>query len=117
MNTNGITINEAIAQSGLSNNYIRKAIMKGDLKVTKELVPGTKNNWRNVILNFNEWRATRSHIKREDGRSKFVLYMNPDEEASLRNMMENDAVLAHLDTLQKAYIKSVEDGEIEAEAE
>lgn len=98
------TINEALAVSGLSNNYIRKAISSGALQVTKELVPGTKNNWRNVILNFDEWRATRNHSQREDGRTKFVLYMTAEEETAVQEMLKGMGI----DTLARAFVKKEE---------
>lgn len=97
-----ITINEAKAASGLSDNYIRKAIAKGDLKVEKELVPGTTNNWRNVILNFEEWRATRNHSQREDGRTKFVVYMTADEQNEIAKLIESMPFLA---TIARANVK------------
>lgn len=85
---NGITIKNAVQSSGLSENYIRKMIAKGELITTKELVPGTANNWRNVIQNWDEWReSTKAHSPREDGRNKFVIYMNADEEAELRKLL------------------------------
>lgn len=97
-----LTINQALAESGLSNNYVRKAIAAGDLKVEKELVPGTQNNWRNVILNFDEWRATRKHTQREDGRTRYVLYMTDEEQEKVAEMLKSIGV----DTLAKAYIKA-----------
>lgn len=105
-----LTINQALAISGLSNNYVRKAIKNGDLKVVKELVPGTQNNWRNVILNFDEWRATRNHTQREDGRTKYAFYMTADEEAKVREMLKE---LDCVQTLTKAFVKKDEESEAE----
>lgn len=101
MATKEYTIKEALKLSGLSNNYIHKAIASGALQTRKELVPGTKNNWRNVIMNFDEWRATRNHSQREDGRTKFVLYMNADEEAKVQEFLKT----LELDTLSRAFVK------------
>jgi len=99
-----LTINAAIEMSGFSNNYIRKAIASGALKTHKELVPGTNNNWRNVIDNWDEWRAsTKQRTTREDGRNKFVVYMNADEVAELEKLVESHPFLA---TLKRANIKA-----------
>lgn len=103
--TREYTINQALAVSGLSNNYIRKAISSGALKVRKELVPGTKNNWRNVIVNFDEWRATRNHSQRDDGRTKYVLYMLDEEAEKVQEFLKT----LELDTLTKAFVKKEED--------
>jgi hypothetical protein len=88
---NGITIKQAVQQSGLSENYIRKAIAKGDLIVEKETVGDTRIP-RNVIVNFEAWRAeAKAHSKREDGRNKFVLYATADELQRLQDLLEDDA--------------------------
>lgn len=97
------TINQALAVSGLSNNYVRKAIASGELITHKELVPGTTNNFRNVIENFDEWRATRKHNSRDDGRSKYAFYMTADEEVKVREMLKD---LECAKTLVKAFQKT-----------
>lgn len=108
---NGITIKQAVEISGLCENYIRKAIRSGDLQAVKELVPGTQNNWRNVIVNFDEWRAsTKQRTTREDGRNKFVVYLNADEEAQLQKLI---ADMPFAELLKRANVKVEEEAEAE----
>ena len=95
---NKISIKQAVKMSGLSENYIRKAIKKGDIQTTKELIGSTKveKNWLDADQ-FNSWReAASQHSKREDGRNKFVVYMNADEVAELEQLTNTMPFLATL---------------------
>jgi len=102
-----ISIKEAIEISGLSNSYIRKAIAHGKLPVTKELIGDSKieKNWID-LGDFETWRASSgAHSKREDGRNKFVLYMNADEEAAIQQLLKDSDFIT---TLQRTNQKVTE---------
>ena len=76
-----LTLKQAVALSGLSMIYIRRAINEGKLPASKEQV-GTTNVYRNIIKtpDFEAWRASRNaKTRREDGRNKFDLYATQDE--------------------------------------
>jgi len=89
-NEANLTIASAVALSGLSALYIRKAIRSGAL--VSQLVPVAENSKtlrrEFTVEAFEAWRsAAASHTRREDGRNKFVLYMNADEADALRNLI------------------------------
>jgi len=76
-----LTLKQAVALSGLSMIYIRRAINEGKLPASKEQV-GTTNVYRNIIKtpDFEAWRASRNaKTRREDGRNKFDLYATATE--------------------------------------
>jgi hypothetical protein len=100
-----LTIKEVVVMSGLSENYVRKAIMSGSLVATKEQIPGRKTE-RNIIKreDYDAWRAsTAAHTRREDGRNKYVVYLTPEEEVKLMALVKE---LEFGKTLQRANIKS-----------
>jgi len=102
-----ISIKQAVALSGLSEQYVRKAISKGDLTVTKGLVRPDAKIPKNFIsvTDFEAWRnKAGSHARREDGRNKFVIYMTADEEVKLRELIGDEA-FQH--TLERANQKVV----------
>jgi len=103
---NTLTIKQAVAISGLSEVYIRKALKAGKLVATKVPVSDGSKNLRNEITveSFNAWRASAgTHSKREDGRNKFVLYMSEDEAKSL---IEQISGMPFAETLTRANIKT-----------
>lgn len=84
-----LSIKQVVAETGLSENYIRKAMSKGDLIHIKEPMEGKKTE-KNWILrsDLEAWQETRSaHSRREDGRNKFVIYMTAEEEEQLRALL------------------------------
>lgn len=88
-----ISIKQAVQFSGLSENYIRKAIAAGKLTTVKQFIGETKieKNWIDAA-EFESWRATAgAHSKREDGRNKFVIYMTADEMERLTSLLHEDA--------------------------
>jgi hypothetical protein len=108
MEQNMYSIKNVVKMTGLSENYIRKSIMSGQLVTTKELIPGTKisKNWISEE-DLNKWNANRKqHSKRDDGRNKFVIYMNQDEVTQLENMLKD---LEFGTTLQRANLKVVDE--------
>jgi hypothetical protein len=83
-----LTLKQAVAQSGLSMIYIRRAINEGKLPASKEQIGSTKV-YRNVIkvADFEAWRASRgTRSRREDGRNKFDLYATPEEYETLAEL-------------------------------
>lgn len=109
-----ISIKQAVAQSGLSENYIRKAIAKGEILVSKEFIGESRipKNWIDADQ-FATWQeAKAAHTKREDGRSKYVIYMTADEEAQLAKLAEK---LPFVETVARANkVKQLAE-EVEAE--
>jgi hypothetical protein len=104
MDTNRLSIKQAVVLSGLSENYIRKAISKGDLAVIKEPIGESKikKNWIDAEV-FEAWRAEAgAHSRREDGRNKFVLYMTEEEQAAFAKALKGAEFAG---TLQRAYAK------------
>jgi hypothetical protein len=100
-----LTIHEAAAVSGLSEQYIRKAIRKGDLETVKVATTDSGKTWRHEILgaSFRAWRETSgTKTSREDGRSKFVLYMTPDEVKAFAEKVSGEPFAT---TLARAYNK------------
>jgi hypothetical protein len=100
-----LTLAEASVYSGLSVIYIRRAINTGKLVAFKEPVKDGSKTLRNVMSReaFDLWRAeTATHSKREDGRNKFVVYMNPDEAAKLLEIIKG---MEFAETLQRANVK------------
>ena len=90
-----LTLKQAVAESGLSMIYIRRAINEGKLPATKEQI-GTTNVYRNVIKaeDFQAWRSSRSaKTRREDGRNKYTLYATPEELQKVEALLK-DAELA-----------------------
>jgi hypothetical protein len=101
-----LTIVQASAVSGLSEQYIRKAIRSGKLTTTMVPVKEGSSTTRHEIpvAAFEAWRQSAgSHSRREDGRSKFVLYMNADEQAALE-ALANDGQFTGL--FSRANIKA-----------
>jgi hypothetical protein len=77
-----LTINEAAREFDLSAMYVRKAVRTGDLPTTLVAVKEGSATKRHEIDReaFIAWRAKAStHSKREDGRSRFILYATPEE--------------------------------------
>jgi hypothetical protein len=109
-----MSINNVLAETGLSNNYVRKAIAAGKLKVTKGVVPGTKIP-KNYIdrSDFEAWRAGVRSSMRSDGRNKFVMYMRADELDAVRELLATMPDV--LETLARANQKS--ETEVEDESE
>jgi hypothetical protein len=107
-----MSINQVLAVSGLSNNYVRKAIAAGKLKTTKGFVPGTRTP-KNFIdrADYEAWRAGVSSSKRDDGRNKFVIYMTADEQAAVMGLLASMPEVA--ETVARANVKSVEIDEAE----
>jgi len=103
---NRISINEVLATSGLSNNYVRKSIANGKLPSTLEKMEGreTMKRWIEVS-DYEAWRSSISGSKRDDGRNKFVIYMTPDEELQVRAMLAETEVV---NTIVRANLKSVD---------
>jgi hypothetical protein len=88
---NRLSIKQAVTLSGLSENYIRKAIASGKLVAVKETIGESKieKNWIEADV-FEAWRASAgTHSRREDGRNKFVLYMNADEAEALQALIDS----------------------------
>jgi hypothetical protein len=105
-----LSIKEAVVLSGLSENYIRKAISKGGLPVTKEFKGDTQipKNWIDADA-FEAWRAAASsHTKREDGRNKYVVYMTAEEEVELKQLI---ADMEFVGTLVRANHKVIVESE------
>jgi hypothetical protein len=103
-------IKEVVVLSGLSEQYVRKAIKSGKLPVTKGNVEGRKTP-KNFInrADFEAWRnGAASHTRREDGRNKFVLYLTEDEAVTL---IEKISGLPFAETLQRANLKKVAETE------
>lgn len=88
-----MTIASAVAETGLSQLYIRKAIRSGALPSVLVPVKADGKTMRREFTraDFVAWReAAASHSKRDDGRNKFVLYMTPDEALRLQDLVAGE---------------------------
>lgn len=80
--TDTLGIKEVAAMLGLSQVYVRHAVRNGNLKTTKVPISEDSKTMKHVILvsEIERWRnATGGHSRREDGRSRFLLYATAEE--------------------------------------
>ena len=103
---NAYTIKQLAEEKELSTVYIRRAILSGKLE-SKKVKIGESKVERHMITEeqFAAWRSqnvTRS--RREDGRSKFVLYANAEELEKIQALLEKNKIEA---IVQKANVKKV----------
>lgn len=89
-----LSINEVAEASGLSNVYVRRAILKGDLPSTKVQVGDTVVMRHEInIEDFNAWReGTSSRSKRDDGRGKFTLYATESEYEQIVALLKENEI-------------------------
>jgi len=74
----------------LSQVYIRRAILKGDLPAKKVPISEGATTVRNEFTekDFLHWRSTRkTRSRRTDGRSKYVHYATDEEELELQALL------------------------------
>jgi len=85
-----LSIKEAAEASGLSNVYIRRAILTGKLPSTKVQVGDTEVMRHEIAVeDFNAWRAsTASRSRRDDGRGKYTVYASPEEYAEIVELLK-----------------------------
>ena len=95
------TIKQVIEMSGMSNAWIRRAISQGKLKTEKREY-GEKGQFKHIITE-EAWQEFRmqSGTKRDDGRSRFVLYANSEE---LQQLLDSGFIVEK----QKQYNKKAE---------
>lgn len=101
-------IKQIVAESGLSEVYVRRAISRGDLKAHKGVVKEGSSTPKNFIMreDFNAWRAEAgSHTRRADGRNKYVLYM---DEAEAKHLLDLIAEEPFAELLTRANVKPAE---------
>ena len=94
MNEKSLTIRKAAIACQVSEMYIRKMIKQGKIETSK--VADTANTWHHEISGAELARfKARSSIRtsREDGRNKFVAYMNAAEEAKVRQLLKDNALV------------------------
>jgi hypothetical protein len=92
MNTNLLSIKDVCVRYELSPVYVRRMIQKGVLKTTK--VEIAKNTFKHLIAeaDVDAWRAASRNSKREDGRSKYVLYATEREIEELGLILETNNI-------------------------
>ena len=85
-----LTIKSAAEEYDLSQVYIRRAILKGDLPAKKVPISEGATTVRNEFTekDFLHWRSTRkTRSRRTDGRSKYVHYATDEEELELQALL------------------------------
>jgi hypothetical protein len=90
------TIKTAALELGLSEQYVRHAIRAGKLVTSLEPTGPESNVNRHVISKeaLETWRAaTSEHSRREDGRSRYILYVTPDELEKIQKRYPNVPIM------------------------
>ncbi len=102
MTENGkFSIRQSAVKLGVSEMYLRKMIAQGKIQTVKVAI--SDHVWRHEITSqelaaFKNRTSQRS--SREDGRNKFVVYMNAAEEAKVREVLKG-AKLPQIEQLLK----------------
>ena len=81
-----INIKMAATELGYTEFHTKELVRKDKLPAQKELVPGTKANWRWMVEEDDisafisaRGESTRAFGARQDGRNKFVAWFTPEE--------------------------------------
>lgn len=85
------TIKSLASALGLSEVYVRRAILEKKLDTSLEPIKEGSEIMRHRITqaSVDSWRgSTTSRSRREDGRNKFNLYATQEELAALKTMIE-----------------------------
>lgn len=86
-----LTIKQIAQKYNHSEVYVRRSILKGNLKSTKEKI--AKDTYRHLIdeNDYKIWRAsTITRSKRTDNRNKYVIYLSPAEHKSLAKLLKSE---------------------------
>lgn len=108
--TEVITLKEAIRLSGLSDVYVRRAILLGKLQSTKVAVNNTSVLRHEIkVADFEAWRASvGTRGRRSDGRAKYNLYGTPEEIEAIQLLLnEQHMAEANLTKVPKYVKKTV----------
>lgn len=85
------TLKEAAVELGLSDVYVRRALMTGKLVSTKEPVSPESKTMRHIITReaLNAWRSNTGtmRIHRADGRARFQMYATKEELEAVKTML------------------------------
>lgn len=102
------TIKSLANELNLTEGYVRRAIHKGELETTLANV-GDTNVQRHEVTQaqVDAWREkASSRSRREDGRNKYVIYMNDEEFEAMKSGVVSEEVVA---TCERAYQKKEEE--------
>lgn len=87
-----MSIKEICAEFGLSQVYVRRAILEGKLKSTKVALEANPKVERHLCQRDDvlAWRANSGRNRRSDGRSRYVLYAKNEEIESLAGYVKSE---------------------------
>ena len=101
------TIKQVCEMTGLSEVYVRRMIQHGKLQTEKVPMPNMKNTFQHMISEdeLNRWRSASANHRREDGRSRFILYATAEEKAELDQLIaenENGAIITRQNKVKQS---------------
>ncbi len=87
-----VTINEAVEVYNLSPVWIRRMVHQDKVDFIRVQVGDTKVQRIEISKESLDARQSMSKSRRTDGRNKFNLYMTPEEESALIELLDENGI-------------------------